>query len=112
MSDYISKSAFIEDIKSEIVNIAMNGLKGTPRSREELYQLIERIEEQPTVDEKEIIRKPMERAKAKLDEELMKIHKKRLRNTYSDEGLLEVRGFETGIRYAYICMREECGINE
>ena len=70
MSDYISKSAFIEDIKSEIVNIAMNGLKGTPRSREELYQLIERIEEQPTVDEKEIIRKPLERIVERLEEKL------------------------------------------
>ena len=68
MSDYISKSAFIEDIKTEIVNIAMDGLKGTPRPREELYQLIERIENQPTVDEKEIIRKTVERIVERLEE--------------------------------------------
>ena len=68
MSDYISKSAFIEDIKAEITNIAIDGLKGTPRSREELYQLIERIDNQPTVDEKEIIRKQMERIVERLEQ--------------------------------------------
>ena len=44
----IDADAFIEDIKTEIVNLAMDGMKGTPRSREELYQIIERIGEQPT----------------------------------------------------------------
>ena len=80
--------------------------------RKYLKVWINSIKCQPTVDEKEIIRKAMEHTKAKLDEELMKIDKKRLRNIYSDEELLEVRGFEMGIRYAYICMREECGLSE
>ena len=44
----IDADAFIEDIKTEIVNLAMDGMKGTPRPREELYQIIDRISEQPT----------------------------------------------------------------
>ena len=99
MSDYISKSAFIEDIKTEIVNLSMNGLKGTPRPREELYQLIERIEEQPTVDEKEIIRKAFERVIEQFN------------------GLMPIRfnGFgKTLITVEDVIkiIKEECGINE
>ena len=48
MGRLIDADAFIEDIKTEIVNLALDGLKGTPRPREELYQIIERINEQPT----------------------------------------------------------------
>lgn len=50
MGDYISREGFIEDIKTEIINLRMDGLKGTPRSCEELYQLIDRIQEQPAED--------------------------------------------------------------
>lgn len=111
MSDYISKSAFIEDIKTEIVNLAMNGLKGTPRSREELYQLIERIEEQPTVDEKEIIRKPMERIKERLEEEfeLSEAEKERC----IKENPLQfdsAKGYSVGISNAIDFVKEEGGI--
>ena len=56
MSDLISKSALIEDIETEIINLKMNGLKGTPRPCEELYQFIERIKEQPTVEAKPVVK--------------------------------------------------------
>lgn len=46
----ISADGFIEDIKTEIMNLYMDGKKGTPRPREELYAIIDRINEQPTVD--------------------------------------------------------------
>lgn len=46
----ISADAFIEDIKTEIMNLYLDGKKGTPRPREELYAIIDRINEQPTVD--------------------------------------------------------------
>lgn len=46
----IDADFFIEDIKTEIINLYLDGLKGTPRSNEELYQIIDRINEQPTVD--------------------------------------------------------------
>jgi hypothetical protein len=98
VSDYISKSAFIEDIKNEITNLAMNGLKGTPRSREELYQLIERIEEQPTLDEKEIIRKAFERVVEKL-EGLRAKPTETVYDTVLVGSIIEI-------------VKEECGINE
>lgn len=50
MAEYIEREAFIEDIKTEITNLRMNGLKGTPRPHGELYDFIDRINEQPTVD--------------------------------------------------------------
>ena len=54
MAELIEKEAFIEDLKSEITNLAMNGLKGTPRDRSDLYDMIDRINEQPTITEAEI----------------------------------------------------------
>lgn len=54
MAELINKKAFIEDIKTEIVNLGMDGLKGTPRDRSYLYEMIERINEQPTTTEAEL----------------------------------------------------------
>lgn len=44
----IDADDFIEDIKTEIINLALDGLKGKPRPIKELYQIIDRINEQPT----------------------------------------------------------------
>ena len=52
----IDANAFTEDIKTEIVNLRMDGLKGTPRPCGELYDIIDRIGEQPTVDAVEVVR--------------------------------------------------------
>ena len=51
----ISADGFIEDIKTEIMILFLAGMKGTPRSREELYEIIDRINEQPTVDAVEVV---------------------------------------------------------
>lgn len=56
MPEYIEREAFIEDIKTEIVNLKLNGLKGTPRPCEELYGFIDRINEQPAADVVEVVR--------------------------------------------------------
>ena len=53
--DLIDRNAFIEDIKTEIMNLYLDGLKGTPRPRSELYDIIDRINEQPTVDAVEVV---------------------------------------------------------
>lgn len=50
----ISADGFIEDIKAEIMNLYLDGRKGTPRPREELYAIIDRINEQPTVNAMEL----------------------------------------------------------
>ena len=61
MAELIDKGAFIEDIKTEIVNLAMEGLKGTPRGRSYLYEMIGRINEQPTTTEAEIRAKAIDK---------------------------------------------------
>ena len=66
MAELIEKEAFIEDLKAEISNLRMNGLKGTPRATSDLYGMIDRINEQPTTTEAEI------RAKA-IDEFIEKL---------------------------------------
>ena len=53
--DLIDRQAFIDDIKTEIVNLRLDGLKGTPRFCDELSALIDRIEEQPGVDAVEVV---------------------------------------------------------
>lgn len=53
---YIEKEAFIEDIKTEITNLKLNGWKGSPIPCDELYGFIERIEAQPTADVVEVVR--------------------------------------------------------
>ena len=50
----IDADAFIEDIKTENMNLYLDGMKGTPRPRSELYDIIDRINEQPTVDAVEV----------------------------------------------------------
>lgn len=44
----IDADIFIEDIKTEIVNLKMDGMLGTPRPTDNLYDLIDRIVQQPT----------------------------------------------------------------
>lgn len=50
MDDYIERAVFIEDVKTEIMNLYLDGKKGTPRGTAELYDLIDRIKEQPAAD--------------------------------------------------------------
>ena len=50
MAEYIDREAFIEDIKTEIINLKLDGMKGTPRPCDELYSFIDRINEQPSAD--------------------------------------------------------------
>ena len=52
----IDANGFIEDIKTEITNLFLDGLKGTPRPREELNDIIDRINEQPTIDAVPVVR--------------------------------------------------------
>ena len=51
----IDADAFVEDIKTEIMNLYLDGMKGTPRPRGELYDIIDRIGEQPTIDAVEVV---------------------------------------------------------
>ena len=51
----ISADAFIEDIKTEAVNLFLDGFKGTPQPTDHLFAIIDRINEQPTVDAVEVV---------------------------------------------------------
>lgn len=54
MARLIDADAFIDDIKAENMNLYLDGMKGTPRPRSELYDIIDRINEQPSVDAVEV----------------------------------------------------------
>ena len=47
----IDADAFVEEIKVEIMNLYLDGMKGTPRPYSELYDIIDRINEQPTIEQ-------------------------------------------------------------
>jgi hypothetical protein len=105
MSDYISKSALIEEL--EKVHPRVNGV-------DVFWMTIRGIEEQPTLDEKEIIRKTFERVVDRL-EEYRKNHKaledyELFNGTYCEikQQEMAVKSFEKAI----VIVKEECGINE
>lgn len=66
MTEYIDRKVFIEDIKTEIINIHLDGLKGTPRPHDELYEFIDRIKEQPTADVAPVVHEVIEEGEEKV----------------------------------------------
>lgn len=102
MSDYISKSALIKElrkgqevIKDKLDDISISGIYAT------IEAVIEEIDRHPTLDEKEIIRKPMERIIERLEEE----------RKYSYENFKdEERAWRKGLRTAIKIVKEEGGI--
>lgn len=98
MSDYISKSALIEAL--EKVHPRVNGI-------DVFWSAMKVVEKQPTVDEKEIIRKAFKRVVERLEE---------IRETFDDEWLRTLsasayQGRET-IDIVKRILKEECGISE
>lgn len=57
MAEYIDRDGFIEDIQTEIINLSMDGMKGTRMAHDELYGFIDRIKEQPASDVAPVARK-------------------------------------------------------
>lgn len=56
MAEYIEREAFIQDIQTEIINLSMDGMKGTRMPHDELYSFIDRIKEQPSADVVPVVR--------------------------------------------------------
>lgn len=50
MPRLIDADGFVEDLKTEAMNLYLDGMKGTPRNYRDLYDIIDRIVEQPTID--------------------------------------------------------------
>ena len=96
MSDYTSKSALIEDIKRRPY---------IDKALEEIFFTI--IDNQPTLDEKEIIRKAFERVVERL-EELEEDNTADWQRFHCDDDFGRACAFEQAIKI----VKEECGINE
>lgn len=101
MSDYISKSALIEEmrkgqevIKDRLDDISVSGIYAT------IEAVIEEIDRQPTLDETEIIRKAFERVLTRLEEASFP----RNMGDFTELVVLKDRAIEI--------VKEECGINE
>ena len=94
MSDYISKSALIEALDDK-VHPRVNAI-------DVFRRVMEVIENQPTLDEKEIIRKPMELILARLKGIVVQ--------RVAWYGMKDdiCRGVDKAIKI----VKEECGINE
>ena len=90
MSDYISKSALIESWCEQ------NCGERRCRDNWDKCMFVLHTQNQPTLDEKEIIRKPFERVVERLEE--LKV------NAFNDESVI--------ISDAIEIVKEECGINE
>jgi hypothetical protein len=105
VSDYISKSALIKAIDEQVQGWGKQGIVPS------LFSAIAIVQNQPTLDEKEIIRKPFERVLQRLEEELKlsDIEKERCirENPLQFD---EAKGYSTGISNAIDFVKEEGGI--
>lgn len=97
MSDYISKSGL-----AEVVIDAFCGDCTQCGGHCRHDDLVEIIEHLPTVDEKEIIRKPFERVVERLEEEPTAVRTNCETNV----------AYDIGIYKAISIVKEECGISE
>lgn len=103
MSDYISKSALIEDIKRRPY---------IDKALEEIFFTI--IDKQPAVDEKEIIRKTVERIVERLEyqEKQYESRAEKFAEALNSCEESRNRGKSHSYGYAIEIVKEECGINE
>lgn len=117
MSDYISKSALIEAIvNTQSVNIPRcasvifrNGYYNGKAERQ--HEIIDIIDIQPTLDEKEIIRKPFERVVERLEETKMRYFLS-IANTGSEIMDFAYENVGDALDEAIKILKEERGISE
>ena len=107
MSDYKSKEETINTIWKTFDSFADNPsnfeLEETYAIRRFCFKLQEEMKAQPTLDEKEIIRKPFERVVERLNEE-----KDFFKYDELDYGVGSYKAFGKSIQI----IKEECGISE
>ena len=112
MSDYIRKSALIEALEKSMKENNHKSMIGYAEHIQEHRYLIHLVEKQPTLDEKEIIRKAFERVVERLEESYTQWS-----DVYSsdcDRGFnnRSAMGMIAGVLEAIEIIKEECGINE
>lgn len=107
MSDYISKSALIKAIDEQVKGWGKQGIVPS------LFSAIAIVQNQPTLDEKEIIRKAFERVVERLEAQAGEFidlsHRELSNNSITAKKYLN-KGF--GVARAIEIVKEECGINE
>ena len=95
MSDYTSKRALVDSIMQNVVITTEEGL-------ELRGEIVDLIKNQPTLDEKEIIRKAFERVVERLEERVQWYE------VYGDCEGNSYRAYDHAIEI----VKEECGISE
>ena len=95
MSDYISKDSLKNDI---IANLPQGRIKAV---------YLELVDSQPTLDEKEIIRKSMEQILTRLEEE---VTLERMDKMEDRVGKRQTTGFGLGVNASIEIVKEEGGI--
>ena len=112
-SDYISKSALIKAVHKIRVQDGISEEVGYNRPLTDIANVYECINNQPTLDEKEIIRKAFERVVERLDKqagEFIDLSHRELSNNSIHAIKYLNKGF--GVAKAIEIIKEECGINE
>ncbi len=107
MSDYIRKSALIDSIVQNVVIT-------TEEELDLRGEIVDLIKNQPTVDEKEIIRKTVERIISRLEqqEEQYKARSKKCEELKYPQGADKHYGKACSYNHAIEIVKEECEINE
>ena len=103
MSDYIRKSALVVSIVQNVVITTEEGL-------DLRNEIIELIKNQPTLDEKEIIRKPFERVVERLEEKQTEYEKISEQKYFDMPQACYYKGYEEGYKGAIKICKEEGGI--
>ena len=98
MSDYTSKRALVDSIMKNVLITTEEGfeLRG---------EIVDLIKNQPTFDEKEIIRKAFERVVERLEEEKIEMYKKWLQTSHFQD-----KGEYLAYKHATEICKEEGGI--
>ena len=111
MSDYISKSALIEDVHKIRCQNGISEEVGYNRPLTDIANVFEYINNQPTLDETEIIRKAFERVVERLEEE-KRIAFLTLANTGNKMKNIVYNEVMAYLNTAIEIVKEECGISE
>ena len=101
MSDYISKSELIKAIDEQVQGWGKQGIVPS------LFSAIAIVQNQPTLDEKEIIRKAFERVVERLE-----VEKEQSKNIYEALKDSYYLGMRQASENAIQILKEECGISE
>jgi len=114
VSDYISKSALLKHLWDwRLQECPVGVCDEETETYKTICECIKAVEEQPTLDEKEIIRKPFERVVERLEENAQKMSEAKAIRPYAKHSPADHRYYKAiSVKKAIEIVKEECGINE